>query len=204
MASAKQIIKDISLKRSSTKYSHSNRVDPARGSYEVDCTGFVNHILFTQNLIAQLDEIQNFIDTQDNIKKPIFHDPWPSHYVLFLSSIGPKQFWIRIDNAKNLMPGDLIVYSSNKKDLSSEYGQHIMIVSESIKPGRQSSHIWVPIFDSTKIPHGKKDKRTKDGGIGQGTIGLQLDDLGSPTSLEWSPESKSKLTRNIKMIRVRG
>lgn len=201
---AKNIVIGIKNKKLFSKYSHSNKVDLSSGSYEVNCFGFVNHILITQKMENSLQEVQNFIDSQENIPRPLNLNPCPVDYVLFLKAITPKQYWIPIYDAKLLTPGDIIAYSSDKKYISPEQGQHIMIVADTIKSSSGSPLIWVPIFDSTKISHGLDDSRKIGNGIGQGTIGLELDDQGVPRKLQWRTNSKKKLPRTITMARVRG
>lgn len=200
---AQNIILGIKTKKFSSLYSHSNIIDPYKGLYEVDCSGFVNNILKEQKLLNALFEIQNFINSQENIPHPIYLDPWPLHYVLFISSQTPKKYWQTIWDVKLLQPGDIIAYySASNKNLSSEHGQHVMIVSDAIKCAPDSSCIWVPIFDSTKKPHGSSDIRENGNGIGQGTIGLEINEHGTPTELLWHPESKYKLKCKIAMARI--
>lgn len=198
MEGAKQIIQNIKSGKISSSYSHSNKFP------NVNCSGLVNNLLVRQHLAAPLQEVQDYIASQNNIQKPNFLDPTPSDYVSFFSMIGPLQHWRRVYAPKEeLQEGDIVAYTSDvNMDLSSERGQHMMIVADKVKLDLNSSIVWVPIFDSTKIPHGESDLRNNGNGIGQGIIGLEIDAKGSPTRIQWSLESKSKLPRNIKMARV--
>jgi len=200
---AKEIVVGIKRKTLTTRYSHDNRVDVHQGFYEVDCTGFVNHILISQKLVKALREVQDFIETERIVPKPKDGLPWPLHYTVFFDSEKPKKNWFPFTNAYMLEPGDVIAYTSNdtRANPSSEDGQHIMIVAGRYIP-IPKSRIWVPIFDSTRKPHGHEDKRGREGGIGVAIIELELNLKGKPGRLKWYPGSKFSLNRNITMARV--
>lgn len=211
------ILLKINKKLAVTRYDHGNRVELDKGSYAVDCSGFVNHVLDQVHPKA-LQEVQAFSnDLQDYPKPKEASQPWPLHYMLFLQSKEPntaKRHWKSIENALELKPGDIIAYASSdvsiqkklspqmgtiQKDFCSERGQHMMIVSGPIRIEKEVPWIWVPIFDSTKIPHGREDKRGNNGGIGTGVIGLELDAKKAPQRLKWYDTSKYPLKRNIRM-----
>lgn len=205
-AGAQALVKAVQTKRLISKYSHQNIVDNIRGSYEVDCSGFVNTVLVSQKLLGALQEIQDFTKTQeDPLLRPSDGQPWPLHYVHFLSSQRPKKYWLPIQDARSLEPGDIIAYTSSsaEKNPHTERGQHIMVVANFIRSTPESpSWVLVPIFDSTSKPHGKWDWRAQDGGIGEATIGLGLDTAGVPKRLKWHPERRVSWERNIIMARV--
>lgn len=216
--SAFSILLKIKRNIAETRYDHRNHVEPNKGIYEVDCSGFVNHVLDIVHPKALL-EVQEFSQNLQDYPKPKEENqPWPLHYMLFLQSKDsqkPKRHWKSIENALELKPGDIIAYAARnveiqkklspamgtiQKDYCSERGQHVMIVSGPIQP--ETGWVWVPVFDSTKIPHGPKDMRGKEGGIGNGMIGLELDPKKAPIHLKWSDASRSVLNRNIRMGRV--
>jgi hypothetical protein len=168
-------------------YSHKNKYDT--NQFEMNCFGLINYLLSTCEMTLALKEIQDFNNTQN---------PVPIHYVDFFNSNHSKQ-WTIIDDASHLKPGDIIAYKSNNS--KPDIGQHIMIVADFIEIN-QSSHITVPIIDSTKILHGPDDTRLKNGGIGQSNICIELHNH-KWDRLKWYPNGKT-LYRTIAMARLKG
>lgn len=193
------------------------------GTYQINCSGLVHLVLTHQNIAMPIKEIIDYLPSDfplsilDNIPSPI-------HYAFFLTHKPNKQYWELISDARSLQPGDFVIYTKHSipytnhttldiDEYNDEIGQHIMIVTDTpkidtIKPPL----LWVPIFDSTKTHHGQTDKRyakpTKDGGIGKGTIGLELDNDNKPISIIWRDYSNdhsykpTTLRRNILMTRI--
>ncbi len=203
---------------SSYDFSHKN-FSKNDGSYNVDCSGFVNLVLVSQNIINPIKEIIDFIPK--NFVPPILSNiPSPLHYSFFLEHQTNKQHWNFIDDASLLNPGDFIVYTKHQRQhqqnsTNNEYGQHIMIVAGYPKKTITNPQLlWVPIFDSTRIPHGKTDQRYKDStnGIGQGMIGLILNNKNKPIhiiwrdhyqDISWQPKKNDFLERDIKIARIK-
>lgn len=201
--------------KSSYDFSHNN-LPNNNGTYSVDCSGFVSLVLKHQNITNPIQEVINFIppDFSPNI---INNTPSPLHYSFFLKNKPHKQYWDSIDNAYSLIPGDFIIYTRHSmeyqnvgqknynKKLNTESGQHIMIVAgKSHKKAADPHILWVPIFDSTKIPHGQTDTRSKynTNGIGEGTIGLVINEYNHPIQIIWEEQSEKFLQRDIKMARI--
>lgn len=208
---ARALIEAVKSKKLSTRYSHDNIVDVERGSYAVDCTGFLSTVLISEKLQNALQEIKEFIEKTENIPKPkMALQPYPLHYVLFLQSNHSKKYWQSVHDARLLEPGDIVAYTPmNHNNSTSDVGQHVMIVSEKIKSSSHQSWISVPIFDSTQKLHGKGDLRGERdltgknlGGIGQAEIMLEIDTMGKPSQIKWYPESQRPMRRNITMARV--
>lgn len=211
---------DIDVK-SSYDFSHQN-LPSNNGTYSVDCSGFVSLVLNHQNITNPIQEIINFIPK--NFSPDIINNtPSPLHYSFFLQNKPRKQYWDLIDNASSLIPGDFIVYTKHRRNIEkdndnkkfdTEYGQHIMIVAgRSQKTAADPNILWVPIFDSTRTPHGSTDQRSKynTNGIGEGTIGLVINENNHPIKIVWTDQSKNHtwqpvtkdfLKRDIKMARI--
>lgn len=214
---------DIDVK-SNYDFSHNN-LPSNNGTYSVDCSGFVSLVLNHQNITNPIQEVINFIP-KNFIPDIINNTPSPLHYSFFLKNKPHKQYWDLIDNAYSLIPGDFIIYTKHSmeyqnvgqnnynKQFNTEYGQHIMIVAGRSQKTAADPHIlWVPIFDSTKIPHGQTDQRSKHNtnGIGEGTIGLVINEYNHPIKIIWKDQSKNHtwkpitkdfLKRDIKMARI--
>lgn len=194
-----------------SRYSHKNKLK--NGIYNMNCTGFIKLILSEQNITCPIQEVITSIPTAFRLSVAN-NTPSPIHYMFFFKSQTNKKYWSLISNAFLLIPGDFIVYDNifdntqRTKKEATEKGQHIMIVADQPYTYEKNPNLlFVPIFDSTKQPHGTSDQRIKGtGGFGRGTIGLMLDKDDQPTKLAWSAEqapNKKWLARDIKMARIR-
>jgi hypothetical protein len=215
---AYKIFIHLKSRKAKSRYSHNNTVDAERGIYELNCYGFVNRILLSEQLVQSFKEVQDFINTSNNIPTPLDGQPCPLHYVYFIKSAANKKHWLALREVGAIKPGDVIAYTtkthneqhhslipncgalSSSKIVKPESGQHIMIVANAIQPMKEKRGYWIPVFDSTQYPHGRFDIRGPQGGIGQGIIGLECNELGEPDKIKWSTSGKG-LDRNIAMAR---
>lgn len=189
------------------------------GTYSVDCSGFIGLVLSSLSITDPIKEVIDFIpkDFVPNIKNNM---PSPLHYSFFFKFKPIKKYWDLIDDVYSLSPGDLILYTKHSikyknEEQNIEYGQHIMIVAGKAKKASIAPNtLWVPIFDSTKAPHGKTDQRAKNNtnGIGKGTIGLIINEYNNPIKLiwrdhskddKWQPLGKGIYERDIIMARIK-
>ncbi len=157
-------------------YTHTTYVDEATGTFDFDCSGFVDYALgrVVPDGFAALAD-----------KRPVAQT-----FVSVIGSTSPPAPWTRVALAASLVPGDVVTWLEPPGSTSSNTG-HVMVVSA--MPTRVGAEVHVPIIDSTDTPHGATDSRTPTHatGIGSGAIALVTDSSGAPKAYRWSLDSGS-------------
>ena len=160
-------------------YSHKTHIDEARGSFDYDCSGFVDYSLAhaAPDALAELRKA--------SVKRPL-----AKHFVNFFDSIpasGHIGRWRRVARAADLVPGDIVAWLRPADSTSKNTG-HVMIVHDAVVPDRAHPEtIAVPVVDSTAARHGKGDSRAPHtSGLGTGSIVLVVDGSGAPTHYRWT------------------
>lgn len=183
-----------------TKYSKANLIDESF-SYNVNCSGFISHIIDSQFPKA-LKEVKDFIKAteMDNRKSNVI--PFCLHYYRFLQSYHPKQYWNVISKAKELSCGDMIIICEDDTKITSR-GQHIMLIASEIK---FTDNTWAAcqVYDSVRYGHGL-DNRSPDGinGVGEGRIALRVDTTGEITEVKWGPSDAATTYSKFSIARVK-
>ena len=180
---------------SSTVYSHHTMVDEGRGSFEYDCSGFVDYSLSRATPDA-------FADLRNGtVKRPL-----AKHFVSFASAIpaaGRSGRWHRVMRATDLVPGDIVAWLKPADSTSKNTG-HVMIVHGA--PSRLPAHadsIVVPIIDSTAMRHGAGDSRAvRASGLGTGSIVLVVDGTGAPVHFNWTRGKSREHTSSIALAHL--
>lgn len=215
---AYKILTRLKSNNAKSRYSHCNILDADRGVYDLNCYGFVNRLLFSEQLVQSFKEVQDYINASKDIPAPKDGQPCPLHYVSFIKSAANKKHWLPLREVCSVEPGDIIAYTikppnnhhnplmsslsvlNSYKNIKPESGQHIMIVAGNILPMQEKQGFWIPVFDSTQHRHGHFDIRGSEGGVGQGVIGLECNEHGAPDKIMWSTTGRS-LNRDIVMAR---
>ena len=199
-----------------TRYTHTIRIDAAAGRFEVDCSGFVEHVLdmATPKALADLrSRLPSLVGTQP--KRPL-----AKHFVAYFQALASGQVtsvhWQALSRAEDLRPGDVVAWLM-PADLESRNTGHVMIVREkaraaSFTPITKEPLEWiVPVTDATSTRHGRNDSRfsSKATGVGTGEVVLVADaqapkeQWGHIVGYRWSPESQNLRTTTVAMARPR-
>ena len=166
-----------------TVYSHTTLVDEAALRFEFDCSGFVGYLLRRVAPQARRELVAA------TAKRPL-----AKHFVSFIEGLPPKAKgrWTRVDDARALQAGDVVVWIRAADSKSTNTG-HVMLVAGP-PTRRDGTTLNVPIFDSTALAHGRTDKRAagSPNGVGRGAIALRIDRAGKPLAFRWSPTGRYK------------
>jgi hypothetical protein len=174
-----------------TRYSHVFVIDETAGTFQLDCSGFVDYAL-SRSAPAALAALPR--------SPPKHMRPRAEDYVKAFRSGASS--WRSVARASDLQPGDVVAWLRPADSTSKNTG-HVMVVNAA--PRALGANEWaVPIADSTALRHGASDSRTptKATGLGSGTIVLLVDGAGIPTSFRWSPQTKRAHTTAIALGRL--
>jgi hypothetical protein len=166
-----------------TSYSHRTVIDEANGTFDVDCSGFVDYALAR----VVPDAYATLTAAKGTNARPLAET-----FVAVVSA--PVGRWHRIDKASDLTTGDLVAWLTPPGVTNGNTG-HVMVVRAPVTV--KGSNIVVPVMDSTSGPHGSSDSRftAKTTGVGTGEIVLTLDKDGVLIGYHWSTESNSPLQK---------
>ena len=208
-----EIVTKVTQKQIKSSFSHNNTIDVEAGVFEVNCKGFVNHVLSSKAPDA-LAEIVNFMCSCDyELPLSIDGSPRSHHYVYFFKSLLDNQNskslnWQSVTSVNHLKRGDILAYTFSDLEKINErgMGQHVMIVAEPIEKNiAGEAEAIVSIFDSTKTPHGESDIRQNGKtGIGRGEICLKTDSNGCPIFIKWDQQKKKYQPKAIAIGRLKG
>jgi hypothetical protein len=159
----------------STDYVHPPyTVDDAKGVYQFDCLGFVDHVLINANPTGY-----------KVIGKGL--NPLIESYAAYFSRLDPVRpdtvGWTKVAQPVNLKPGDVCLWL---KPTTLDAGHMWIITGEPKINPRRNSEVLVRIFDSAKAH--SDDSRTGSAyplGFGSGILGMMVDDGGSTIGLYW-------------------
>jgi hypothetical protein len=162
-------------------YEHVTYVDESSGTFDFDCSGFVDYAL-----ARAVPEAFTAL-TAATVKRPLAES-----YVTFFGKLpSSSKAWAAVSRASDLAAGDIVAWLEPKDVMSTDTG-HVMVVSGAVTT--RTGEVDVPIIDSSEMGHGADDARTvsKATGIGAGTMVLLVDSHGAPTGYRWSMETASK------------
>jgi cell wall-associated NlpC family hydrolase len=165
-----------------------NRFDPHKGVYVLDCSSYVDNIL--KNIYPQAYSSLVYSTGTDK--------PTTQHYYDFINDIGEdkKNYWSKVDDAKELKPGDILVF--RKKN---DRGGHVMVVMDNPHSNDKKA-ITVQVADSAPSRHSEDTRAPRKSGIGIGTLQLKLDPkTGQPSAYSWKTGCRWKNNVNIAMAR---
>lgn len=181
-----------------SEYAHRTQVDENEGIFIYDCSGLINYAL-QRSLPQAWQQLLNYTNNKR---------PRAKHYYEIVTqhdqSSESESGWQRIERVIDLSPGDIVVWLK-PAEVQSKVTGHIMVVAGdvSVNPVRPKEQL-IPVIDSTKSPHGRRDSRYPDNnGLGKGTIGLVVDETGEPYGYYWRGGESTKLFQTeIALIRL--
>jgi hypothetical protein len=186
--------RQLAAKTAST-YSHHTHVDEARGSYDYDCSGFVDYALgrAAPDAFAEL--------TKATVRRPL--SKHIVHFVEGIPAVGHRGRWHRVMRAVDLLPGDIVAWLKPADSTSTNTG-HVMIVhGMPTQDAADPERVLVPIMDSTAMRHGASDSRpVHTSGLGTGTIVLVVDASGAATHFRWTPGTAREHTSPIALAHL--
>jgi hypothetical protein len=160
-----------------TRYQHKTEVNPEKGEYFYDCSGFVDYAL-TRSVPAAFEALPH-----DNSKaRPLAEDyVHHLHRVAAGKNGGP---WQTV-RTPDLLPGDVIAWLATEDSTTNDTG-HVVIVLEPPARNPARSNEWlVKVADSTRSPHADDSRAGGGDGLGTGIIGLDVDSSGHPVGYFW-------------------
>jgi hypothetical protein len=163
----------------STRYQHETYVDETNGTYNFDCSGFVDYSL-QQVLPESLSAIQ--------FSPNPFDRPRAKDYYTHFSSLGPGENpggWYSVDKPTGLVPGDVIAWLISPGSDSDGTG-HVMVVRlyPTVDKNRPNE-LDVTVIDSTGSPHANDSRANGSTGVGSGTISLVTNADGNAIGFRW-------------------
>ena len=217
-AKAQEVLTQIKT----TSYSHKSVIDAANGSFATDSSGLLDYVLqsVSQPLLSEIKpsgkESRPF--AQDYFTA--FHASPTTKPTAELTANGVG--WERINKVADARPGDVIAWkATSSHDGGPEMG-HVLIIDEQPKlepkqtesktenvrgahgrteqkqvqvPGPDVHRMYrVVVIDSVSTPHSSDTRASGTGGVGRGTVWIDVDSAGEPIGFHWSVErEKPKL-----------
>lgn len=162
-----------------THYTHDIHVDPRRGVYDLDCSGFAEHVLELANREAAR-EVKDVSTGVRPLAKDFTHlfDSLPQH---------EQKAWEAVRYARHLKAGDLIAWLIPPGSSSPDTGHVMIVTGPATKSRRFQNEYLVPVVDAAESGHGHTDPRRKAGpnGVGAGVVGIVVDAQDRPTGFYW-------------------
>lgn len=176
--------RELARMRSST-YTHTTSVDEQAGTFDYDCSGFIDYAL-----------ARVLPDAYATLRAATTVRPVASSYESFFETATPdagasRGRFRRVARVSDLVPGDIVAWLKPPALTSTNTG-HVMIVRGAVQ-ARGATEFIVPVIDSTSSPHGTSDSRSASGatGLGTGSMILVVDTAGAPRQYRWSTWSGS-------------
>jgi hypothetical protein len=176
--------RELAAMRAST-YTHVTSVDEPSGTFDYDCSGFIDYAL-----------ARVLPDAYVTLRAATTTRPVASSYESFFESAAAdagasRGRFRRVARVSDLVPGDIVAWLKPPALTSTNTG-HVMIVHGAVQ-ARGANEWLVPVIDSTSSPHGTSDSRSASGatGLGTGSMVLVVDLAGAPLQYRWSTWSGS-------------
>ncbi len=96
----------------------------------------------------------------------------------------------RIMHVRDARPGNIIAIRYARSNAHRDTG-HVVLVAGRPHPTRIPGLWGVPIIDQSRSGHGPGNVRPAQGGVGQGTLGVQVHPSGTVAGYRWSPSLQS-------------
>jgi len=165
-----------------THYQHDPVINPRTGTYDVDCSAFVAHVL---EVVAR--EHLALLTAQTKAPNPRAVD----FYEFFASPSLPAG-WKRVATLADVRRGDVVAWRLPTIKPGEDTG-HVFVVAQTPDYNAAAGAWVVHVYDSSNIIH-YDDSRDKSGkyhsGVGTGAIRFQVDDSGAPTKFQFGPGDK--------------
>jgi hypothetical protein len=142
--------RELRIMRVST-YSHTTHVDEATGTFDYDCSGFVDYALVHAPLPRAYADLQ-----KDTVRRPV-----ASSYVTFFENVAhtPIPTWAAVPRVQDLVAGDIVAWLE-PSDVASTNTGHVMIVHAA--PVKLKGALRAPATDAGGLDGGSS---SGDGGI---------------------------------------
>lgn len=175
-----------------TRYAYGAGVfDSKYGVYKLDCSHYVDNILHRVDPMAyasleagtgaQMPNSENYYDFFTRLSDHLRYD------------------WDKVDNARELQPGDVLVFRF-KNPYGMQEGGHVMMVMD--KPVIDNDALLVRVTDSAAAGHSDDTRAAHNSGVGIGTLLLKVDSYtGQPSAYAWEFNSPWKSSVDIAMAR---
>lgn len=161
--------------------------DTRHGIYIVDCSTYIDNILETIHPNAYSSLINS-----SGSEKPTTKE----YYNFFTQLTEDSDYWNKIDNVKELRPGDILVF----RNKGAHRGGHVMMVMN--PPTKEVNGYTVRVADSAPVGHSEDTRSTHNSGIGIGTLQLKVNPkTGEPSAYAWKIGSCWK--KNVKFAMAR-
>jgi len=164
----------------SSRYQHVTYVNEANGTYDFDCSGFVDYVLqetFPEALTA-------ITYHPNRLSRPYHQD-----YYRFFAKLGTENNvagWHSVARASDLLPGDIIVWLKPNRTNYSGTG-HVMVVRSTPKVDSvRLSDVNIQVIDSTRSHHAFDSRVNGTNGVGIGTVSIELNTIGNAVGFRWS------------------
>jgi hypothetical protein len=171
---------DLQLVRE-THYQHKTHVDKAAGVFDLDCSGFVDHLLkrIGPNQYNQLPIEAGHTRPRAEVYCEFFAE-------LTQTS---KEGWEAVRHFSDLRRGDIIAWKKEAAAHESGDTGHAMIVAGApVWAGSGSYRLTV--YDSTKSPHDNDTRAPGTDGIGKGDLFFYVDAQDAPVAFQFSSQRK--------------
>jgi hypothetical protein len=165
----------------------------SKGVYIIDCSAYIDHLLENANPSAYLSLVNS-----SGTEKPT-----SEHYYHFFTGLSykPRHYWNKIENVKELQPGDILVFR-NKKTSHSGANGHVMLVMD--KPVQIQNAFAVRVTDAAPSGHSQDTRLPHTSGIGIGTLKIFVKPDGEPAAYSWKVGSAFEKHVNFAMARPIG
>ncbi len=145
-------------------------VNESTGERDLDCSSFIDYGM-AKTMVDGLGTLKMQYSSTLRPQAADFYD-----WIAGENGVTTPAWVTPIQNANDLQQGDLIAL---KYDGGCSSTGHVMMVNGAPQPGRSSfAEVLVSVTDATDLPHADDIRPGGYSGIGQGTIGLQLDPNG--------------------------
>lgn len=167
------------------------RFDASRGIFIEDCSDYVDHLLKAVSPHA-FSSLANSSGTDK---------PTSAHYYSFFNGLDedPSHYWNKIDNVKQLQPGDILVFRY-RDPYTEQAAGHVMVVMN--KPVSSTDAFFVRVADAAPHGHSQDTRPAHMSGIGIGTLLLKVNPkTGQPAAYAWKVGSCWEKHVNFAMAR---
>ena len=185
-----------------THYQHEPIViDPATGTYDLDCSEFVSYVLrgVTPAHYARIPReptqpCPRAFEYCDYIASLIHDDTfgWRRSYEIDDALVyEAAQGWRRIARLSEVRRGDVIAWRFARWSAGGDTG-HVLLVADRPEPAGYGLTA-VRVYDSSRVPH-LDDSRDRGGtfesGVGMGTLLFHVGRSGAPTAVQFAPSDR--------------
>ncbi len=156
--------------------------DSKYGIYKLDCSHYVDNILHRVDPRAYAS-----LEAGTGAQMPN-----SANYYNFFTRLSDhlRYDWDKVDNAKDLEPGDVLVFRY-KSPSGIQEGGHVMMVMD--KPVIDNGALFVRVTDSAAAGHSDDTRPAHDSGVGIGTLVLKVNSYtGQPSAYAWEFNSPWK------------